>query len=81
MFDKVVAIPIDSAAIKGMSDGYLVDILLGVSTRFVERTEPVITRTATKVGSNLVSNLQSTISQSVTSTVTTLANLNVRGSS
>jgi len=81
VFDKVVAIPIDASLLKGSKDGYLVDILMSINTRFVDREEPVVTRTATRAGSNLLSNLQSTIRQSVTSTAVAAANFNIRGGS
>jgi len=81
VFDKVVAIPIDASLLKGAKAGYLVDILVSVDARFVERVVPVVTRTITEAGSNLVANLQSTIKQSVTSTINAAANFNIRGRS
>lgn len=81
VFDKIVAIPIDASLLKGTREGYLVDILTSVTTRFVERTEPVVTRTVTKAGTNLLSSLQSTIKQSVISAAATSSKFNIRGPS
>ena len=41
IFDKVVAIPVDASLLKVENPGFLVDIIIDISTEFVDRVSPV----------------------------------------
>jgi hypothetical protein len=67
IFDKVVAIPVDASLLKVENPGFLVDIIIDISTDFVDRVSPVggeTTRSVRNFSDPLITRVERTNVQS-----------------